>query len=166
MPLLKSLLYLAILGILAHFIGEALPRSAFKPELAPFSSFKWEQNGRIYERIAIHKWKDHLPDMSRVMKDMMPKRLSGGRVSAGNVYRLAVETCVSETVHWALCVSAFGVGIFWRGAARWIMPLIVILSNIPFIMIQRYNRPKLLALSKRLHKREEKYLHEGTDSVM
>lgn len=165
MPLLKTVIYLAVLGILAHFIGEALPRSSFKPEQAPFACCAWERGGRIYERIAIQKWKDHMPDMSRIMKDMMPKRIDG-RASSDSVYRLAVETCVAESVHWALCALAFGAGVFWTGSGRWLVPAIIIACNLPFILIQRYNRPKLIALSQRLHKREEKHLHEGTDTVV
>ena len=39
------------------------------------------------------------------------------------------------------------------------------LSHIPFIIIQRYNRPTLVTLSQRLKEREERIKHAHTDPV-
>lgn len=78
-PFVWSVIYVALLGVLSHIIGQALPRRWFNADRFPFSSFRWEQGGRIYETwFGIRAWKDKMPDMSRVMKDMLPKRLPQG----------------------------------------------------------------------------------------
>ena len=35
-----------------------------------------------------------------------------------------------------------------------------LVGNLPFIMIQRYNRPRLLRLAEKLERREEAMVHE------
>ena len=53
MRLLFCLLYIPAMGILAHMIGEALPRKWFNPEAWPFKPFKFERGGRIYEKLGV-----------------------------------------------------------------------------------------------------------------
>lgn len=71
----RCALYLAVLGVAAHPLGQALPRKWFCAEKAPWRSAPWEKGGRIYLKLGIRKWKDHLPDMSRLMPDMVRKDL-------------------------------------------------------------------------------------------
>ena len=47
----KCVLYAAALALLAHPLGQALP-GPFDPEKRLFRSRKWEQNGRIYTKLA------------------------------------------------------------------------------------------------------------------
>ncbi len=140
---LLCLAYLAFLGILSHFVGEALPRRWFCSESRFFRSADWENNGAFYDKLKIRVWKDKLPDMSRVMPDMMPKRLAGDAVP-GDVRQLAVETCVSESVHWGLILLGAACLFLWPGTGGAVITLLYTFGNIPFIMIQRYNRPRLL----------------------
>lgn len=153
MAFLRSVLYVAICGVLSHFIGEALPRRWFHYDKFPFLPWKWEKNGTCYEKIRIQDWKDHMPDMSRVMKDMVPKRL-GFCPTSEQVRTLVVETCVAEVVHAALCLLAPVIWFFWKNGMGVFLSAVVIVCNLPFIMIQRYNRPMLISLAQRLEVRE------------
>ena len=164
MPFLKSVLYVIILGIAAHFIGEALPRKWFRWDSFPYRAWKWEKEGRIYDRLHIRAWKDKMPDKSRFVKSMVPKRV-GACPSSASVYRLVRETCVAEIVHLALCVLAFPIYFFWNNAVGVILALVFVICNIPFMMIQRYNRPVLVSLAQRLEKREERRRNAGAHSV-
>lgn len=164
MPFLYSLIYVAILGILSHVIGEALPRRWFLWGKFPYRAWKWEKNGKIYDALKIRAWKDRMPDKSRVVKSMVPKRVGACPTSA-SVYRLIEETCVAEAVHACLCLLAFPICFFWDGAVGLLFAMIFILCNIPFIMIQRYNRPALVSLAERLEKREERRRNANTHSV-
>ncbi|MBR2020207.1 MAG: hypothetical protein IKA05_07390 [Clostridia bacterium] len=155
MPFLKSVLYVLALGIAAHYIGEALPRNWFHWDRFPYKPQKWERGGDVYEVLRIQDWKDHMPDLSRVMKDMLPKRVGMCPTSA-DVWALIRETCVAEAVHVVLCFLAPGVYLFWKNAVGWFLTALVVLGNLPFIMIQRYNRPILVGLAQRLEKREER----------
>lgn len=164
MPFLFSVLYVAILGIASHFIGEALPRR-FQPDRFPFRSWKWEREGKIYDKIRIRAWKDHMPDMSRIMKDMVPKRV-GPCPKAEQVRVLIQETCVAEVVHVSLCLLAPVIYCFWWNGVGVLLSVLVVVGNLPFILIQRYNRPALIVLEARLKAREErKKRHASVDSV-
>lgn len=164
MALLKSAVYVAVLGIASHFIGEAIPRRWFCHDRFPFRAWKWERNGKIYNKIGISKWKDRLPDMSKIMKDMVPKRV-GKTPTSASVWILVAETCRAEAVHFALCLCAPVIFFFWKNAIGIVLTALVIFCNLPFMMIQRYNRPTLVTLAKRLEAREERRRHASADSV-
>ena len=164
MGLYLSIAYIAAIGIAAHFIGEALPRERFDPRRAPFAPWRWEVSGRVYRALRVQAWKDKLPDMSRIAPDMVKKRLSLTG-SAAAVRRVAVETCVAEAVHWALMLSSFIIYLCWPQPPGALLAALYGLSHIPFILIQRYNRPTLVKLAERLQQREERIKHAHTDSL-
>ena len=105
-----------------------------------------------------------MPDMSRVMKDMVPKRV-GLCPTSHDVWVLVRETCVAEIVHVVLCLLAPVIYLFWHNGMGIFLSAVVIICNIPFILIQRYNRPTLVALAQRLEKREERKRNARTHSV-
>ena len=153
--LFYTLAYLAFLGILSHVLGEAIPHEKFAPDAWLFRTRAWEMGGRIYEKIGIRAWKDRLPDMSRLVRRMYPKRL-GRAPAAQAVERLICETCRAEAVHLALCLLAPPIWFFWKNTTGVWLSLLTVLGNLPFILIQRYNRPTLLRLARRLAAREER----------
>lgn len=155
MPLLLTVLYIGALGILAHYIGEALPRRWFRFRAFPFQPFWCEKSGRLYHFLRVRQWKDHLPDMSRIMRDMVPKRLSG-RPTSQQLYALVRETCVAETVHRVLGILFLGIYFFYKNTDGIIVTLLTLLLNLPYIIIQRYNRPKLLKLADKMAEKERK----------
>ncbi len=165
MKLLMSLIYVAVIGILAHYVGESLPRSLFSENKFPYRSFKWEKDGKFYKHLRIKKWKTRLPDMSRIMRDMLPKRVTYDATSE-NVSALIKETCVAECVHYWLCVFAVGIYLIWKNYVGVILTVVFILCNIPFIIIQRYNRPHLIRLKNKLLKREERIDIALADTVV
>ena len=156
--------YIAFAGVASHFIGEALPRDRFDPRRPPFAPWRWELDGRVYRALRVHSWKKRLPDMSRIAPYMVRKAVSLTATSE-QVARVARETCVAEAVHWSLMLSSFAIYLLWP--TRWGALLAVLygLSHLPFIIIQRYNRPTLVALSERLKQREERIKHAHTDTL-
>ncbi len=164
MPFLFSVLYVILCGVLSHVIGEAIPRKIFHADRFPFAPWKWERNGAVYDKLYIRAWKDRLPDMSRVMKKMVSKRFDGFP-TARHVQRLIAETCVAEATHAVLCLVAPVIWLFWKNYVGVLLSGVVILCNLPFIMIQRYNRPDLIALSARLTAREERKRNASIDPI-
>ena len=164
MAFLNTVIYVLSLGVVAHLIGEGLPRRWFGWEKFPFYSMEWERGGRIYDRLRIRVWKDKLPDKSRFVKGMVPKRL-GRCPSAEEVYRLVRETCVAESVHIALCILSFPIYFAWSNAAGVFFVLFFVICNLPFIVIQRYNRPALVQLARRLEQREERKRNARAHSI-
>ena len=164
MPFLFSVLYVIFCGVLSHVIGEAIPRRIFHADRFPFAPWKWERNGAVYEKIHIRAWKDRLPDVSRVMKKMVPKRFPEFP-TVDSVQRLIAETCVAEATHAVLCLVAPVIWLFWKNYVGVILSGVVILCNLPFILIQRYNRPTLIALCARLTAREERRRNASIDPI-
>lgn len=160
----RALLYMAALGVLSHFIGQALPRRWFHGDGWWFRQAAWEQNGRIYERLHIRRWKTRLPDKSRVVKSMIPKRLEG-KTNTRKLETLVQETCVAEVVHLALFLVSPSIYRFCRNGIGVVFSVLFGVGNLPFVLIQRYNRPKLLALMERMRKREEKQTYACVDIV-
>ncbi len=155
MSLLYAALYVAALGVLSHFAGQALPRAHFDPQRFPYRSADWENGGKVYEKLGIKHWKDRLPDMSKIMPDMVKKKMSAVKSQGMDV--LIAETCVAECVHWALMLLSLGIFFFWRGAWAVVFWLVYnLLGNLPFIIIQRYNRPRLVMLEQRRKRRAAK----------
>ena len=145
----RCALYLAVLGVLAHPVGQALPRRWFSADAWPYRCRRWEQGGRVYKKLGVQHWKDRVPDMSRLLKDMRPKQLQG-TVRDGDLTALLQETCVAELVHWVLILLSPVTCLLWPGVGgAAICAFSILLLNLPFIIIQRYNRPKLAALLAR-----------------
>ena len=157
----RAALYAAALGVLAHPVGQALPRRWFDPHQAPYRCRDWERGGRVYNKLHIRRWNDRLPDMSRLMPDMLKKKLS-----AADPMSLVQETCVAEAVHTAsslLGLVCLGLWPGWGGVLVWLVWFL--LGNLPFILIQRYNRPRLIRLRALLQRREQrKGSHEHPDT--
>lgn len=147
---LRCAIYLTIIGIASHFFGEAIPRQNIDFEKAPFKSFKWEAEGRIYEKLKIRKWKNKVPDMSKLCTDMIPKKFDITS-NAESLRVLILETCVAEIVHNVLSILGCVCMLIWEGIGGVVVTLIwIVFGNIPYVIIQRYNRPKLIKTYKKL----------------
>lgn len=150
-PLLKGALYLLALSLLAHPIGQALPRRWFSGDRWPWASAPFEKEGRFWRKLGVHRWKDKVPDMSRLLGDMVKKQLApDGKTD----YALLVqETCVAECVHF--CLGLLSLGAFVLCRSGWMVCIVavyILLGNLPFQIIQRYNRPRLLRLMRKARK--------------
>ena len=62
-----------VVGALSFLGGELLPRKNFDYTTFPYRLYRWEQDGRIYEKLHIRQWKDRVPDMSKRVKVMFAK---------------------------------------------------------------------------------------------
>lgn len=154
MKLLLCAVYLAFTGMLGFLLGRWIPKGRLKPEEGLFRCFEFEKNGAVYEKLGIRKWQNRLPDMSRIFPSMMPaKNLSGDFEKRLPV--MILETCVAEITHSLLCVAGLGciwICPGWGGVAAALID--IVLLNLPFILIQRYNRPRLLHLQQKLQEKE------------
>lgn len=151
-PLLKGVFYLLALSLLAHPVGQALPRRWFSGDRWPWASAPFEKEGRFWRKLGVHRWKDKVPDMSRLLGDMVKKQLApDGKTD----YALLVqETCVAECVHWALTLLSAGIFFLWRSGWAALLWLVYnVLGNVSFIVIQRYNRPRLQKLAEKTRRK-------------
>ena len=146
---MRCMLYLATLGIVSFLGGRLMPAGSFHADRFPFRSFAFERDGQIYDKLKIRRWKDKVPDMSKILpQTMVPKRLRLG-VEQQRVSLLIQETCIAELVHVVLCFAGCLCLVLWPGPGGVVVTaLYILLGNLPFILMQRYNRPRLMRLMK------------------
>lgn len=145
---------MALISFLSTFFGRLLPYAWFNPERFPYKPRPFERDGKLYLRLKIQKWYKKLPDVSRVFRRLFPEK-SLKTVTRENLHILLKETCIAEFVHSMLCVIGFLYGRFHRGpGVKLLTWMYILIGNLPFILIQRYNRPRLLHLLKRMDREE------------
>ena len=111
---------------------------------------RFEAGGLWYRRrLRITRWKDKLPDAGDLFRGGVSKRHLSSHDVAG-LQLFVRETRRAELTHWwaMWCGPIF---VVWNPPlAAALLILYGVLVNLPFIVIQRYNRFRILALTERL----------------
>ncbi len=157
MGFLRCCVYYALLGVVSFFIGRLLPKRCFRSDRFPYRSAPWE--AKLYRALRVHDWQDKAPDMSRIVPKLIPAKKLDADFRT-QLPRMLEETCVAEFTHFVLILLGFYALRLWPGPGGAIVTAIYILfGNLPFILIQRYNRPRLqrlLAAQQRRSAKERK----------
>lgn len=143
----KCLVYIIALGVVSFVTGRLLPKRWFKSDCFPFRCNEKEK--KLYKALRVKDWQNKAPDMSRVFTKLMPaKKLNAGTLA--DIPRMLEETCVAEFIHVVLSVLGLACLWLWPGFGGAVVTLVyILLGNVPFIIIQRYNRPRLQRLLAR-----------------
>lgn len=146
MRFLRTIRYILCTSILVFILGRIYPRKWIFEDRFPFKSFEFEKRGRIYNKIHIMKWKTKLPDASVIITKILPKFMPRKRLEQDNQIPVLIkETCIAEATHVLVAILGFGCVFIWEGIGGWIVSIVFLLLNFPFIIIQRFNRPRLIA---------------------
>lgn len=156
----RFVIYVFLAGFISNTIGYLVPRNRINTDAFPYKSFKWEKEGMFYQSFKVKQWKTKVPDMSKILKTLYPKTLSYNPTPK-RVQRLVQESCVAEFVHVMLIASAPLIDYYIDGPYGEFFTVLYMLGNIPYIVIQRYNRPSLKRLYVHLVKRESEKLNLG-----
>ena len=146
-----NMILAAVIGFISSGLGNLVPKRLIDARKFPFKEHRWEHGGKAYTFLAVDKWKTKAPDVSKHFKWVFCKRLSGS-MDKEYIDNFITETCVAEMVHYILIfispVFFLWNNIYW---GRTIVFLYIV-GNLPFIIIQRYNRPRLIRLEARYTK--------------
>lgn len=145
---IECLVYLALLSFSSFLLGRILPKSWFRYNLFPFKDFKFEKSGKIYLSTGVKKWKSKVPDMSIIMSFLIPSKKLPQTLTSESVKAMLTENCIAEWIHYLLAVLGFGCVFIWENIGGWIVSALYAIGNLPYIIIQRYNRPKIVKLLK------------------
>lgn len=114
---------------------------------------RFERGGRFYQRrLRIRSWKDLLPEAGRLLGGDHSKAQLGSP-DTESLERFVSETRRAEYVHWANVGAGpwfFLVLPPWGGAVMTAFGAVV---HLPFVCIQRYNRPRFQRLIDRRSER-------------
>ncbi len=127
-----------------------LPARLFDPSRPAYRTHRWEADGEFYrQHLRVDRWKDYLPTFAG------PHGFSKKHLAAADADYLARfirETCRGESNH-VRAVGSVVVMKLWTPFDLWLFILVIALvGNLPFIIVQRYTRPRLqraLALTER-----------------
>lgn len=144
-----NLLIFILFSLAMTIICARLPDRIYYYKKWMYRERKWENKGRIYENyFYVKRWKTRLPDIS----DFMKWRFNKKHLAESNSDYLALfltESCKSEFTHWMIILSSVFF-IFWSDLFTTIvMFLLASILNMPYIIIQRYNRPRLIRLLRK-----------------
>lgn len=127
-----------------------LPDRFFEPDRFLWRTHPFEREGRIYERVFhIRSWKHLLPDGGGVFQKRSYRKRNLSDYSEENLRRFLIETSRGELIHWLGILPFWVFGLFAPPFVIWIMLLYALIVNLPCIIAQRYNRPRLYALYRR-----------------
>lgn len=154
LPLLQSIIFCTFLCAAWHFISLGLcvklDISHFDYNKSIYKIKKFENNGRFYQKhFKINKWKDKLPQ--HIAEDGFSKA-SISSTSPEYFETFIMETCRAGWCHLVNCFYIIIALFLSPNAVGLTLGILTIIVNIPFIMIQRYNRARLLRVLHRIKK--------------
>ncbi|MEA4869415.1 MAG: hypothetical protein VB062_02110 [Christensenella sp.] len=136
----------AVVPLLFALLCLRLPNRLFEPDCFFWRSFRWEKGGKIYDQVFhIRRWKHLLPDGGGVLKKQGYHKRNLTDYSEENLHRFLIEASRGELTHWLGILSFWVFGLFAPPSVIWMMLLYALLVNLPCIIAQRFNRPRIYA---------------------
>lgn len=149
-PFVMILLFFSVwatVPLLFALLCLRLPDRLFEPDRLLWRSFRWERGGKIYDHVFhIRRWKHLLPDGGGILKKKGYQKRSLTDLSEENLHRFLIEASRGELTHWLGILPFWVFGLFAPPQVIWIMLAYALIVNLPCILAQRYNRPRVLAL--------------------
>ncbi|MDD5952409.1 MAG: hypothetical protein PUC32_01960 [Oscillospiraceae bacterium] len=147
--MLWNVLVIALLHAILLYCCVKLSPEAMNYERPRFAPKKWENNGKFYrDKLKINAWKDYMPQY--VGKDGFSKESLEKDVTLPYLEEFLTETCRGEWYH-ATCLWGLPFLLFANPPLYGIsFSLILTVIHGACVVIQRYNRFRLLILRKKL----------------
>lgn len=145
-------LYITFMTITYHFlmrvlVGEIVTVSC-KQHSFNYESFWWRQHGfekKLYKLLRVKKWKIHMITAKPEQFDLRQR----------TVDELLFNMTQAELVHEIIMILSFApiLLIRWYGAAGVfiITSVLACLMDLAFVIIQRYNRPRVMKIRRISH---------------
>ncbi|MBD3241890.1 MAG: glycosyl-4,4'-diaponeurosporenoate acyltransferase [Chitinivibrionales bacterium] len=140
-----------VLHMLIAFGATLLPRNLFNERQWLFRIRGWERGGTLYERLNVMAWKKLLPDGAALFRGGFRKK----HMQAGNktyLMQFVKETCRAEAAHWTV-IAVSPLFFLWNPRRVGVVMIAYALAaNLPCVIVQRYNRPRLMRIAQRMGK--------------
>lgn len=119
-----------------------------------FKSWNFEQEGRLWQQLVkVQYWKHRLPDGQNINPNIVSKTTFDISNNMYEIRQFILETRRAELVH---LLSIIPIIVFFKSSksVKIINLFYVIIANVPCMVVQRYNRPKLIRIYLKLQKRK------------
>lgn len=143
-----------VFQVLAALICLNLPDRFFNPDGWFFKSHKFEKQGQIYQSFfLVNRWKHLLPDGGAAWggKGFEKKKLRNR--SQDYLQEFLMESARGEMTHWLAILPFWVFGFFTPFNTIWMMLAYSLVANLPCIIVQRYNRPRIQRLLMQMKRR-------------
>ena len=144
------------LSVIITYISNKLPESTYSDKSWLLRERAWENKGRIYQKLfKVKQWKKYMPELNDFVKSVFPKRQI--REFTGEYLKQFIfESCKSELTHWGIIFSSF-LFFFWCDfSSAVLMVAIAATLNLPYIIIQRYHRPRIMEITGSIQSHQSK----------
>ncbi len=146
-----------VLQVTAALICLSLPERLLSPDACLFRAHRFEKEGLIYHRFfKVNRWKHLLPDGGAIWRKRGFRKKKLESFSQENLNRFLVESARGELTHWLAILPFWVFGFFTPPRVLWYMFGYALLVNLPCIIAQRYNRPRVRRLLIRMATRRER----------
>lgn len=120
-----------------------------------FKEREWENGGIVYQRVfKVKHWKIIIPELSDYAQPIFQKK----RIASYDkdyLYKYLIESCRAELTHWGIIFSSI-LFVFWSSFPQTVaIILFAFVMNLPFVIIQRYNRPRIICFLANSDRRME-----------
>ncbi|TXC85649.1 glycosyl-4,4'-diaponeurosporenoate acyltransferase [Metabacillus litoralis] len=134
-----------LLWLIIHLLGAYIPSKFNAAFINKFTLLDAVNQWEIitYEKLKVKRWKEKLPDGGDWTKGGIKKKNINIRSKEG-IERFLLETKRAELSHWLQILPAPIFFTFNDPLSGIIMIIYAFSFNIPFIIIQRYNRYRLI----------------------
>jgi glycosyl-4,4'-diaponeurosporenoate acyltransferase len=141
--LLGDLVIFALSSMVATVLTSLFPARLFDDGWL-FRDRPWERSGAVYQDLLrVKSWKVRLPELADFVSSLFPKK-SIEHFGEQYMARYLRESRKAELTHWCIIVAMPAVFLMaGRAPAAASMLLLAVAVNLPYIVIQRYNRPRL-----------------------
>lgn len=144
----SNLILLAFFSIVITFLSTRLPEKLCFYKKWLYKERKWERGGRIYQDMfKVKKWKSRVPELSDFIKSIYPKKYIN-EYSIDYLLTYLTESCKAELTHVAIILASLLFHAWNSFFTATVIFIIAFILNIPFIIIQRYNRPRIVGMLK------------------
>lgn len=125
------------------YICFKLPKSYFNPNSLLFKEKNFEKHGDFYEKVfLVHKWKWILPDGAAIWKNGFRKKHLKN-ISSEYLNEFIIESCKAEATHLPPMFLALLFALYNPPNVVLIMVIFGVITNLPCIITQRYNRIRI-----------------------
>ncbi len=152
--LILSIILWFIFQVSAAIVSRKIPNNWYASNSFLFKERNWENRGEFYSDVfKVKKWKKFLPDGAAVTKDGYRKR-NLTNYSQENLEIFLIESRRAEFTHYLAILPFWVFGLFAPIKIIGYMFIYALFINMPCIIVQRFNRPRILRIKEKLGKRK------------
>jgi glycosyl-4,4'-diaponeurosporenoate acyltransferase len=156
LPILWTIVVDCIAWTIIHpsvaYLATRFPPAILDHNLWLYRTRPWERGGALYDDLFhVRKWKSRLPDAGRIFGNAFTKERIR-YTDQGYLRTWVRETCRAELCHWIAILPSL-LFFLWNPIHLGVIMVIYAMAfNAVPIVVQRYNRPRLLAIIQKQEK--------------